>query len=48
MSCLCCRLCKRCKNLFFFDLSFCKELTDYVVMTLRRNFPHITFKKSFQ
>ncbi|XP_065839547.1 F-box/LRR-repeat protein 4-like [Oscarella lobularis] len=38
---------KSCKNLKFFDLSFCSSIGESEVKTLRMHYPDVQFKKSF-
>ncbi|XP_062518126.1 F-box/LRR-repeat protein 4-like isoform X2 [Corticium candelabrum] len=41
------RVASHCNSLKFFDVSFCGQLDQHVVADLRKQFPHIDFKRSF-
>eukprot|EP00731_Ephydatia_muelleri_P012090 Em0006g984a len=38
---------KKCRNLKFFDVSFCSQINEAFVTDLRKKYPSVTFKKSF-
>ena len=41
------RVCKECQKLVFFDVSFCSHVSEEDIKELRKLYPRVCFKRSF-